>query len=90
MNKGLMIVGLGLSLVLGSAHAAQAEQAAVAASAAAASQSASSDAKTTKPVSEKVMAQRAKMKACNGQAREKALKGADRKAFMKTCLSNKA
>ena len=88
MNKGLMIVGLGLSLVLGSAHAAQAEQAAVAASAA--SQIASSGAKATQPVSEKVMAQRAKMKACNGQAREKALKGADRKAFMKTCLSNKA
>ncbi len=88
MNKGLIIVGLGLSLVLGSAHAAQAEQAALAASAA--SQSASSGAKATKPASEKVMAQRAKMKACNGQAREKALKGADRKAFMKTCLSNKA
>lgn len=88
MNKGLIIVGLGLSLVLGSAHATQPAMAAVAASAA--SQSTFSDAKAAKPVSEKVMAQRAKMKACNGQAREKALKGADRKAFMKTCLSNNA
>ncbi len=85
MNKGLIILGLGLSLGLGSSYATEA--AAVAASVA--SQPASSATKATRPVSEKVMAQRAKMKACNGQAREQALKGAERKAFMKTCLSNK-
>ena len=32
-------------------------------------------------------AQRAKMKDCSAQAKAKSLKGADRKAFMKTCLS---
>jgi hypothetical protein len=32
-------------------------------------------------------AQQQKMKDCNAEAKTKALKGADRKAFMKTCLS---
>ena len=32
-------------------------------------------------------AQQQKMKDCNAQAKTKALKGADRKTFMKTCLS---
>lgn len=32
-------------------------------------------------------AQQEKMKACNGQAKERALKGEERKAFMKECLS---
>lgn len=32
-------------------------------------------------------AQQDKMKACNATAKEKALKGDERKAFMKTCLS---
>ncbi|MDR3416984.1 MAG: PsiF family protein [Nevskia sp.] len=32
-------------------------------------------------------AQQQKMKDCNADAKTKALKGADRKAFMKTCLS---
>ena len=31
--------------------------------------------------------QQEKMKTCNADARTKALKGADRRAFMKTCLS---
>ncbi len=31
--------------------------------------------------------QKAKMKSCNADAKAKALKGDDRKAFMKTCLS---
>ncbi|WP_303785721.1 PsiF family protein [Azovibrio restrictus] len=34
-------------------------------------------------------AQQEKMKACNQEARDKALKGDERKAFMKTCLSAK-
>ncbi len=32
------------------------------------------------------MAQRQKMKTCNAEAKTKALKGAERKAFMSTCL----
>ena len=34
-------------------------------------------------------AQQSKMADCNKEAKEKALTGADRKAFMKSCLSNK-
>lgn len=34
-------------------------------------------------------AQQSKMATCNKDAKEKALKGDERKAFMKTCLSNK-
>ncbi len=33
--------------------------------------------------------QQTKMKACNGEAKEKGLKGDERKAFMKQCLSAK-
>ncbi len=35
------------------------------------------------------IAQQEKMKACNKDAGDKKLKGADRKTFMKACLSNK-
>ena len=35
----------------------------------------------------KLTPQQGKMKACNGEAAEKKLKGAERKAFMKECLS---
>ena len=35
----------------------------------------------------KLNSQQEKMKTCNADAKTKALKGADRKAFMKTCLS---
>ncbi len=34
----------------------------------------------------KLTAQQQKMKSCNMDAKEKALRGADRKAFMKSCL----
>ena len=40
-----------------------------------------------KKFSEKQLAQQQVMKDCNAEAKTKALKGADRKAFMKTCLS---
>ncbi|MDR2195769.1 MAG: PsiF family protein [Gallionellaceae bacterium] len=33
--------------------------------------------------------QQERMKACNKEAKEKSLKGDERKAFMKTCLSGK-
>lgn len=36
------------------------------------------------------VAQQGRMKACNADARAKALKGADRKAFMGECLRKKA
>jgi len=36
----------------------------------------------------KITAQQAKMKLCNKEAKEKGLKKADRKAFMKSCLKN--
>ena len=39
------------------------------------------------PPSEKQLAQRQRMKDCNAEAKTKAMVGADRKAFMKTCLS---
>jgi hypothetical protein len=38
---------------------------------------------------EKETAQQQKMGTCNTEASSKGLKGADRKAFMKTCLSSK-
>lgn len=37
----------------------------------------------------KPTAQQEKMKTCNRDAREQKLKGDERKAFMKSCLSNK-
>ena len=40
-------------------------------------------AKTGKPLTD----QQQKMKDCNAEAKTKSLKGDDRKAFMKTCLS---
>ena len=43
----------------------------------------------SKPVSAKT-AQQEKMKTCNANAKTEALKGAARKAFMKTCLSGDA
>lgn len=36
------------------------------------------------------LAQQGRMKACNADAKTKALKGADRKAFMGECLRKKA
>ena len=36
------------------------------------------------------LAQQEKMKSCNKEAKAKALKGDERKAFMKSCLSGKA
>jgi hypothetical protein len=40
-----------------------------------------------KPPVKTLTPQQQKMKDCNAEAKTKALKGADRKAFMKTCLS---
>ena len=43
-----------------------------------------------KAPSEKQLAQRAKMKSCNAEAKSQSLKGDDRKTFMKKCLSGSA
>ncbi len=45
-------------------------------------------AKPKKEFSEKQLAQQQRMKDCSADAKGKAIKGDDRKAFMKTCLSN--
>ena len=42
--------------------------------------------KTKKPLSEKQLAHRQKMKDCSRKAADRRLKGDDRKQFMKTCL----
>jgi hypothetical protein len=44
-------------------------------------------AKPKKEFSEKQKAQHQRMRDCNAEAKEKGLKGQDRKDFMKTCLS---
>ncbi|OIP19720.1 MAG: hypothetical protein CO105_01645 [Comamonadaceae bacterium CG_4_9_14_3_um_filter_60_33] len=78
MRKFLTL--LGLSLSLGLAYAAGPVAPAEAASAANPAKPAVPAAKTT---------QQNKMKTCNKDAGDKKLKGDERKAFMKTCLSNK-
>ena len=86
MKKFLSLLGLSLSLSFGAAYAADAPVAAASAPAVAASAPA---AKPAVAASGKKMAQQEKMKTCNKDAGEKNLKGADRKTFMKDCLSNK-
>ena len=46
------------------------------------------DAKPKKEFSEAQLAQQQKMKDCNADAKAKDLKGDERKAFMKECLSS--
>lgn len=65
----------------GGAPAAAAAAPAAAAAAPAAAEAAAPAA------TDKKASQKEKMKTCNADAKTKALKGADRKAFMKTCLS---
>jgi hypothetical protein len=78
MRKFLTLLGLTLSL--GLAQAAGPAIPAQAASAATPATPAVPAAKST---------QQNKMKTCNKEAADKKLKGDERKAFMKTCLSNK-
>ena len=76
------IIALSLSLVAGTSFARAAQ--APAASAAAASTTVATVDGTTPGTP-----QRSKMKTCNADAKTKDLHGADRKAFMKQCLSGK-
>lgn len=59
---------------------------AVAADAVMAPAKAAAPAKAEAVAPKKMTAQQQKMGACNKDAKEKALKGAERKAFMKSCL----
>jgi hypothetical protein len=61
MKKLISLMALGLTLAVGTAHAAE----------------------------EKATPQQNKMKTCNADAKTKDLKGDERKAFMKSCLSAK-
>ncbi len=85
MKKLLPLLGLCLSL--GSAFAAG-EAAPAAASQATLTTPPVASASAAAP-SDKRKAQQAKMKTCNQEAKAQALKGAERKAFMKDCLKNK-
>ena len=62
---------------------------AVAADAASAPAHTAGTAKSEATAPKKLTPQQEKMKACNHTAKEKALKGAERKSFMKSCLKKK-
>lgn len=62
---------------------------AVAADAASAPAPTSATGKSEATAPKKLTPQQQKMKTCNHDAKEKALKGAERKAFMKSCLKKK-
>lgn len=103
MKTVLAILGLGLALSLGSAHAQTTQQGKMASCNKEAGEKTlkgderkafMKDCLSAKPAAtaadgDKKTAQQEKMANCNKEAGDKALKGADRKAFMKTCLSNK-
>jgi hypothetical protein len=78
MKQSIIVLTLALAA---SGSFARAAQAPVAAASTAVATAASSEPGTP---------QRSKMKTCNADARTKDLHGADRKAFMKQCLSGKA
>ena len=77
-----LIIALSFALFAGATFARAAHAPAAASSDAAAVSTASTTTAATP--------QRSKMKTCNADAKTKDLHGADRKAFMKQCLSGKA
>lgn len=81
MRKLLTLLGLTLSLGLA--------QAASPATPAKAASAASPATPATPAVPAAKSTQQNKMKTCNKEAADKKLKGDERKAFMKSCLSNK-
>lgn len=81
MRKFLTLLGLTLSLGLA--------QAASPATPAKAASAASPATPATPAVPAAKSTQQNKMKTCNKEAADKKLKGDERKAFMKSCLSNK-
>jgi hypothetical protein len=78
MKQSIIVLALALAASSSFARAAHAPVAAASAAVATAG--------STEPGTP----QRSKMKTCNADARTKDLHGADRKAFMKQCLSGKA
>ena len=78
MKQSIIVLALALAASSSFARAAQAPVAAASATVA------------TAGGTEPGTPQRSKMKTCNADARTKDLHGADRKAFMKQCLSGKA
>jgi hypothetical protein len=84
MRKFLTLLGLTLSLGL-----AQAASPATPATPAKAASAASPATPATPAVPAAKSTQQNKMKTCNKEAADKKLKGDERKAFMKSCLSNK-
>ena len=78
MKQSIIVLTLALAASTAFARAAQAPAAAASTTVATAG--------STEPGTP----QRSKMKTCNADARTKDLHGADRKAFMKQCLSGKA
>ncbi len=82
-----LLIALSLAAVASLSHARSAHPTASAASDAASGAAvASAGQAATQPGTP----QRSKMKACNADAKTKALHGDDRRAFMKQCLSGKA
>jgi len=79
-----LIIALSLALAAGASFARAAHPAATASDAAASTAVASAG--STTPGTP----QRSKMKTCNADARTKDVHGADRRAFMKQCLSGKS
>ena len=77
-----LIIALSFALVAGTTFARSAHSPAAAASDPAAVSTASATTAATP--------QRSKMKTCNADAKTKDIHGADRRAFMKQCLSGKA
>jgi psiF repeat len=86
-----MLLAIGLAFVAG---APSAQTTAAAPPPAVAAKTATPPATVTPPAAAASGTGRArqteKMRACNAEAKAKALKGDERKAFMKGCLSNKA
>ena len=78
-----LIIALSLALAAGATFARTAHPAAAASDAAAPTTVAAGSTEPGTP-------QRSKMKTCNADAKTKDLHGADRKSFMKQCLSGKA
>ena len=78
-----LIIALSLALAAGATFARTAHPAAAAPDAAASTTVAAGSTEPGTP-------QRSKMKTCNADAKTKDLHGADRKSFMKQCLSGKA
>ena len=81
-----LIIALSLALATGASFARAAHAPAAAASDAPASTTTVAAAGATQPGTP----QRSKMKTCNADAKVKDVHGADRRAFMKQCLSGKS